>query len=324
MVPHSFSLRQLQYAAAIADTGGFRRAAELCHVSQPSLSAQLAQLENSLGVRLFERDRRHVLITAAGTEVLARARRVLLEAEDLTTASTRLRDPLCGTLRIGVIPTVSPYLLPEITPAIRARYPRLTVHWAEEKTAVVLRLLREGGLDAALLALVPGMEGLERQVIADDRFVLAGAPSEPLLKIRRPARVEELEGASLLLLEDGHCFRDQALAFCEGATVFEEADYRATSLATLARMAAGGAGLTLLPELSLAVENRHRELAIRQFARPAPSRTLVLAWRAQSPLAASLRQIVTTLTAVPVLKKAPRERRSISGRAAPAPERGTR
>jgi LysR family hydrogen peroxide-inducible transcriptional activator len=294
MVPHPFSLRQLQYAAAVADTGGFRRAAQLCHVSQPSLSAQLAQLESALGVRLFERDRRRVLVTAAGTEVLARARRVLLEADDLMTASTRLRDPFRGTLRIGVIPTVSPYLLPEITPVIRSRYPRLTVRWIEEKTEVVLRTLREGGLDAALLAQVSGMEGLDRQVIADDPFVLAGAPSEPLLKRRRPARVEELEGASLLLLEDGHCFRDQALAFCEGAEV-REAGYRATSLATLARMAAGGEGLTLLPELSLAVENRHRELAIRRFARPAPKRTLVLAWRARSPLANALRKIAATM-----------------------------
>src|SRR5256885_2088118 len=125
MVPHSFSLRQLQYAAAVAETGGFRKAAQLCHVSQPSLSAQLAQLEDTLGVRVFERDRRRVLVTAAGAEVLARARRVLLEAEDLMTASARLRDPLCGTLRIGVIPTVSPYLLPEITGPIRSRYPRL-------------------------------------------------------------------------------------------------------------------------------------------------------------------------------------------------------
>jgi LysR family hydrogen peroxide-inducible transcriptional activator len=290
MVPHPFSLRQLQYAAAVADTGGFRRAAQLCHVSQPSLSAQLAQLESALGVRLFERDRRRVLVTAAGTEVLARARRVLLEADDLMTASTRLRDPFRGTLRIGVIPTVSPYLLPEITPVIRSRYPRLTVRWIEEKTEVVLRTLREGGLDAALLAQVSGMEGLDRQVIADDPFVLAGDASTAV----RTARVEELEGASLLLLEDGHCFRDQALAFCEGAEV-REAGYRATSLATLARMAAGGEGLTLLPELSLAVENRHRELAIRRFARPAPKRTLVLAWRARSPLANALRKIAATM-----------------------------
>src|SRR2546430_991326 len=165
--PHPFSLRQLQYAVAVADTGGFRKAAQLCHVSQPSLSAQLAQLEDALGVRIFERDRRRVLVTPAGSEMLARARRVLLEAEDLIAASSRLRDPLCGTLRIGVIPTVSPYLLPEITPAIRSSYPRLTVHWTEEKTQVALRLLRDGALDAVLLALVPGMEGLDRQAGAE-------------------------------------------------------------------------------------------------------------------------------------------------------------
>jgi len=303
LVPHPFSLRQLQYAAAVAETGGFRRAAQLCHVSQPSLSAQLAQLEDALGVRIFERDRRRVLVTSAGAEVLARARRVLLEAEDLITASSRMRDPLCGTLRIGVIPTVSPYLLPEITPAIRSSYPRLTVRWSEEKTQVALRSLREGTFDAVLLALVAGMDGLDHQVIADDPFVLAGAPSEPLLRPRRPARVEELEDASLLLLEDGHCFRDQALALCERMRV-REAGYRATSLATLARMAAGGAGLTLLPELALAVENRHQELAVRRFASPAPKRTLVLAWRVQSPLAPALRAIATTMAAVPLLKSA--------------------
>src|SRR5260370_1817 len=184
-------------------------------------------------------------------------------------AATRTRDRVRGTLRMGVSATVPPSLLPEITPVIRSRYPRLTVRWIEEKTAVVLRTLREGGLDAALLAQVSGMEGLDRQVIADDPFVLAGAPSEPLLKRRRPARVEELEGASLLLLEDGHCFRDQALAFCEGAEV-REAGYRATSLATLARLAAGGDGLTRLPELSLALANRPRRLAISRIARPPP------------------------------------------------------
>ena len=246
-------------------------------------------------------------MTPAGSEMLARARRVLLEAVDLIAASSRLRDPLCGTLRIGVIPTVSPYLLPEITPAIHSSYPRLTVHWTEEKTQVALRLLRDGALDALLLALVPGMEGLDSQVVAEDPFVLAGAPSDPMLRSRVPARVKELEGASLLLLEDGHCFRDQTLAFCEGAHV-REVGYRATSLATLARMAAGGAGLTLLPELSLAVENRHDELAVRRFARPAPRRTLVLAWRAQTPLAMALRQIATTMASVPMLKRAARSR----------------
>jgi LysR family transcriptional regulator, hydrogen peroxide-inducible genes activator len=294
VVPPSFSLRQLQYAVAVADTGGFRKAAQLCRVSQPSLSAQLALLEQALGVRIFERDRRRVLVTPAGREMLDRTRRVLLEAQDLVAASSRLRDPFSGTLSIGIIPTVSPYLLPEITPTIHSVHPRLTVRWSEEKTQTALRLLRDGGLDAVLLALVPGMEGLEHQVIADDAFVLAGAPSHPLLRRRGPTRVEDLEGTSLLLLEDGHCFREQTLAFCAEAHA-REAGYRATSLATLARMAAGGAGLTLLPELSLAVENRHQELAVRRFTRPAPKRTLVLAWRANSPLSAALQKLAGTI-----------------------------
>jgi LysR family hydrogen peroxide-inducible transcriptional activator len=294
VVPPPFSLRQLQYAVAIADTGGFRKAARLCRVSQPSLSAQLAQLEEALGVRIFERNRRRVLVTTAGREMLERTRRVLLEAQDLAAASSRLRDPLSGTLSIGIIPTVSPYLLPEITPAMHSAHPRLTVLWSEEKTHTALRLLRDGALDAVLLALVPGMEGLEHQVIADDAFVLAGVPSHPLLRPRGPARLEDLEGTSLLLLEDGHCFREQTLAFCAEAHA-REAGYRATSLATLARMAAGGAGLTLLPELSLAVENRHQELAVRRFTRPAPKRTLVLAWRANSPLSAALQKLAGTI-----------------------------
>ena len=143
------------------------------------------------------------------------------------------------------------------------------------------------------------MNGLDAEVVAEDRFVLAGARSQPLLRQRRAARLEELEGATLLLLDDGHCLRDQTLALCEHLGV-RESDYRATSLATLAQMTAGGAGVTLLPELSLAVENRHAELAIRPFAKPQPKRTLVLAWRRQSPLAAALRELAATMANAPV------------------------
>lgn len=300
MLPYPFSLRQLQYAAAVAQSGGFRKAAQLCYVSQPSLSAQVAQLEEALGVRLFERDHRRVLVTAAGAKVLSRLRQVLVGADDLISQSACLRDPSCGTLRIAVIPTVSPYLLPEITPAIRLRYPQLSLRWSEEKTQSALQSLREGNVDAALLARVEGMEDLDVAVVAEDRFVLAGARSEPLLRQRRGARPEELEGATLLLLDDGHCLRDQTLQLCERLDV-REAGYRATSLATLAQMAAGGAGVTLLPELSLAVENRHAELAIRPFAKPQPKRTLVLAWRRQSPLAAALRELAATMAKAPVL-----------------------
>jgi LysR family hydrogen peroxide-inducible transcriptional activator len=296
MGPHPFSLRQLQYAVAVADTGGFRRAAAQCRVSQPSLSAQVAQLEQALGARLFERGQRKVLLTAAGTDLLPRARQLLTLADDLVAGAARLSDPFCGTLRIGVIPTISPYLLPEVAPALGARFPRLTLHWSEDRTEPLLRSLREGRIDAALLARVPGMQGLAQEPIAREPFVLAGAPSHPLLKSRKPVRLPELQGASLLLLEDGHCFREQALAVCAGGRA-QEAGYRATSLATLARVAASGAGVTLLPSLSLAVENRHGELATRRFTQPEPARELVLAFRAQSPLAAAFRDLAAAMAA---------------------------
>ncbi len=284
------SLRQLQYAVAVGEEGGFRRAAERCHVSQPALSAQVAELEGALGVRLFERDRRRVLVTRAGEELLARARRVLAEAADLATAARRAADPLAGTVKVGVIPTVSPYLLPEMAPLLRNRAPRLVPHWSEERTATLLADLRAGRLDAALLAIVPGMDDLDREPVAEDPFVLAGPPGHPLLRPRHPAAARELRGEDVLLLEDGHCFRDQALQFCSSARA-REGEFRATSLSTLAQMAAGGAGVTLLPSLALAVENRRGELAVRRFADPVPGRTLALAWRRQSPLAPALREI---------------------------------
>ena len=294
MTPHAFSLRQLQYAVAVAETRGFRSAAERCHVSQPSLSAQVAQLEAVLGVRIFERDRRRVLVTPAGEALLVHARRVLAEADDLGAAAARAGDPLSGTLRVGVIPTISPYLLPEAVPALRRRFPRLVVLWIEEKTSVLLEEVREGRLEAVLLAQVPGMDDLERELVAEDPFVLAGPPGHPLLRARRPAKVADLEGERVLLLEDGHCFRDQALAICSAGGA-QEVGFRATSLPTLTQMVAVGAGITLLPALAVDVENRRGELALRPFAPPRPSRTLVLAWRRQCPRGEALRSVAATI-----------------------------
>ncbi|MCE9672557.1 LysR family transcriptional regulator [Myxococcus stipitatus] len=162
LAPHPFTLRQLQYVVAVADSLSFRKAAARCHVSQPSLSAQLALLEESLGVRLFERDRRRVLLTSAGEKLVERARRLLLEADDLLEESRRVGDPLAGTLRVGVIPTVSPYLLPAVAPALRRRFPRLTLAWVEEKTEVLVRDLDAGALDAALVALEADVGDVEK------------------------------------------------------------------------------------------------------------------------------------------------------------------
>ena len=262
---HPFSLRQLQYAVAVAELLSFRKAAESCHVSQPSLSAQLAQLEDALGVRLFERDRRRVLVTEAGREIVERARRILRDTTDLVELARRAADPLAGTLRIGVIPTISPYLLPLATRALRSAYPRLTVHWIEEKTDTLVEQLDAGALDAALLALEADIGDVEHAVVGHDPFVLATPKGHPLGTKSTPARASELGGAGVLLLDDGHCFRDQAWAFCAGAEA-NELEFRATSLSTLAQMVAGGAGITLLPELAVPTEARRAELL------PAPVR----------------------------------------------------
>src|SRR5574341_622292 len=291
---HPYTLRQLQYAVAVAETLSFRQAAEQCHVSQPSLSAQLAQLEVALGVRLFERNRKRVFPTAAGKELVRRARQILIQADDLIKAAKQLGDPLTGTLRMGVIPTISPYLLPRITPALRSRYPKLTVNWVEDKTEVLIHHLDSGKVDAVLLALEADIGDVEREVVARDPFVLATPPGHPLGAKRSPAGPSELSGTSVLLLDEGHCFREQALAYCSSAKA-RELEFRATSLSTLAQMVAGGGGVTLLPALSVPTEAGRAGLTVRPFAEPAPCPTIALAWRKNSPLAAALKQIVGTI-----------------------------
>jgi LysR family hydrogen peroxide-inducible transcriptional activator len=290
---NDLSLRQLQYVVAVAETLGFHRAAERCHVSQPTLSAQVQQVEEVLGVALFERDRRRVLVTAAGEQVVARARRALREVEDLLAAAARMREPFSGTLRIGVIPTIAPYLLPDVTPRMRAAYPKLALVFREEKTADVMRGLEEGALDAGIVALEADVGACARAEIAKDEFVAALPKGHALAKKKRLA-LADLEGEAVLLLDEGHCFRDQALALCSRVGA-EETPFRATSLATLAQMVSSGAGVTLLPELAVAVENRRGQLEVRPFSGAAPSRTIALVWRPTSPLAAELAEAAKTM-----------------------------
>lgn len=317
LAPHAFSLRQLQYAVAVAETLSFRRAAERCHVSQPSLSAQLAQLEAALGVRLFERDRRRVLVTAAGRELTDRARRLLVETDDLTAAARGAGDPLAGTLRVGVIPTISPYLLPAATPALRRAHPALSVLWTEDKTPVLARSLASGALDAALLALEADLGEVEHAAIARDAFVLVTPPGHPLGSRPGPASLAEMRDVDVLLLDDGHCLRDQALAVCSRARA-RELEFRATSLTTLAQIVAGGTGVTLLPRLAVPTEAGRSALLVRPFAEPAPHRTIALVWRRRSPLATALRQVAATLReAFPGAKPAPAPRRGAPRTAIP-------
>jgi LysR family hydrogen peroxide-inducible transcriptional activator len=293
LAPHPFSLRQLQYAVAVADARSFSEAAWRCRVSQPSLSAQVAQLEDALGTRLFERDRRRVLLTSAGEQLVARARVVLREVDDLVDLAQRSTDPLASTIRVGVIPTLSPYLIPCIRPALRRAYPKLTLLWVEDKTPVLVAKLAAGDIDGALLALEAEIGDVEREIVGYDPFVLAAPASHPLMTRKAPAKVAELAGESVLLLDDGHCFRDQTLAVCSGAKA-QELEFRATSLPTLAQMVADGAGVTLLPLLAVATEAKRARLSVRPFAAPVPGRTIALVWRRRSPLGAALQQIART------------------------------
>ncbi len=305
LTPIALTLRQLQYAVAVADARNFRRAAERCAVSQPALSAQLAALEATLGARLFERGRSGVLITAAGEDLVARARRVLLEVSDLAAAAERHRDPRAGTLRIGVIPTIGPYILPLAAPRLRAAFPRAAFVWIEDKTDVLLARLAHGELEGALLARVASVEAFALAEVGVDRFVLALPPGHGLARGKAPVKPAELAGEHVLLLDDGHCFRDQALAYCAGAGA-QELGYRATSLPTLVQMVAGGAGVTLLPEIAVEAERAHADLTIRSFAPREPARTVVLAWRANSPVASTLAQVAAEIRDVWPVPRGPR------------------
>ncbi len=232
MKPKKFTLRQVQYAVAVADRLGFRRAAKQCRVSQPALSSQVQRVEAALGVQLFERDRRGVRVTAGGAELLERMRQVLVAVDDLEAAARSLRDPLRGTLRIGVIPTIGPYLLPAASAAVRRELPRLTVEWTEDKTAVLLRRVRHGSLDGAFLALEAGTDDLAYEEVADDPFVLATAPDHPLGQSSGPLPAIRLRGEQILLLDEGHCLSDQVVEYCRHRGV-DALGVRATSLPTL-------------------------------------------------------------------------------------------
>lgn len=287
--PLPFTLRQLQYALAVAETGGFRAASLRCSVAQPSLSTQVAALEEALGARLFERGKGGVRPTAAGLQFLARMTRILREAQDLQDVARSLRNPLEGTLRLGIIPTLAPYVLPTLSTALQAAFPAFRPLWREGQTADLVAALREGTLNGAVLALEADLGDLQTLALIQDPFHLCVAKGHPLAAGRGPLELARLEGQRLLLLEDGHCLRDQALSAC-GSTRLEEQSFRATSLPTLVQMVASGHGITLLPALALDVEAGRAAVATRPLAAPSPSRTVGLAWRSSSHAGPALRR----------------------------------
>jgi LysR family hydrogen peroxide-inducible transcriptional activator len=301
--PYAFSLRQLQYIVAVADLLGFNRAADECHVSQPSLSLQIAELERVLGIKIFERDPHRVALTAAGRDFVESARAVVRASDSLTDTARRCNDPLSGTLRIGVIPTISPYWLPELTPALLKAYPQLTVIWLEDKTRTLVHALHTDAIDAALLALEAEIGDVEREVIAKDPFVLVAPAEDPLVAKVAPAKAAELRGATVMLLDDEHCFGKQAMDVCLRAKA-QQHQFRATSLATVISMVAAGIGVTLLPTLAVRSEARINNLRVRRFADTEAVRTIGLVWRKKSSLTAGLRKLAASMSqAYPKIQK---------------------
>jgi LysR family hydrogen peroxide-inducible transcriptional activator len=276
------NLRDLRYLVALADTRHFGRAAEKSHVSQPTLSAQIRKLEDYLGVQLVERQPRKVALTDVGERVVERARRILRDSDEMVDLAKLSRDPLAGKLRIAMIPTLGPYLLPAVAPKIRKALPKLQLLLYEYQTEVLLARLRDGELDLGVLALGHETEEFEKRVLFDEPFTVA-LPSTHALTKKGALKIEDLSGETLLLLEDGHCLRDQALDVCGRIDVREAQDFRATSLETLRQMVAAGLGITLLPELSTEGPfAQTRNLAVRPFAKPVPRRTIGAVWRKSS------------------------------------------
>ena len=289
------SIRQLECLVAVADQGSFRRAAATLGISQPALSAQVQLAEELLGVQVFERDRRSVLITPAGEEVVARARDALSSVDAVAEAARRRGEPLVGPLRLGVIPTVAPYWLPALLPAVRAKYPRLELILREEQTHRLLSQLGAGQLDVALLA-IPIAGDFTTAEVAHESFVVAAPRNAPIFKKRSKLTASDLDDETVLLLEDGHCLRDQALAVCERGGAVEAMELRATSLPTLVQMVAGGMGVTLLPETAAdALVQPTGPIEVAHFVSPQPGRTLGLAWRTSSARLREFRLLAETL-----------------------------
>ena len=275
-------LKDLRYLVAVADQRHFGRAAARCFVSQPTLSSQLKKLEQSLGVQLIERAPNNVSLTAAGEAIVARARRILEATDEVVTLARSQHDPLAGRLRVALLPTIGPYLLPRVAPAVRKALPRLELHLYEYQTTPMLQKLHAGELDVGILALPVDTAGLETRELYREAFSVA-LPEHHPLAARHSVRVADLKGEKLLLLEEGHCLRDQALEVCSRAGVHEQQDFRATSLETLRQMVASGAGITLLPELAGRGAYRNaRGLVLRPFAKPAPVRQVGALWRKSS------------------------------------------
>jgi LysR family hydrogen peroxide-inducible transcriptional activator len=284
----SVTHKQLRYFDALARHGHFGRAADACAISQPALSMQIKELEETLGGVLLERGARHVGLTQFGEEVAQRARDILRSVDELGDFARASRDRLAGRLRIGMIPTIAPYLLPTVIGTLARMHPELEIHIRETLTPKLIQELAEGRLDTAIVALPVSEPSLTEVALFAENFLLVRPGKDEGTPVPTSKALREMR---LLLLEEGHCFRDQALSFCHMQSSPPREVLDASSLSTLVQMVSAGIGVTLIPEMAVAVETRSASVSVARFKNPQPSRTIGMVWRKTNPLARQLLQI---------------------------------
>lgn len=282
------NLRDLKYFISIAKNQHFGKAAEQCHVSQPALSMQLKKLEEELGVKLFERTNKNVMITTVGQEVLEYAKNIINTADEIKRVAQTHQNPFAGEIKLGAFPTIAPYFLPHIVPVISKKFQDLRLLLIEEKTDVLLEQLNEGIIDAAFLALPIESESLETKLILEDEFLLATSPYHHFAK-KKSIHADELKDDCLLLLAEGHCLRDQALDICATSGACVNKNFQATSLETLRQMVAANVGITLMPQIAM----KHNDgLVYIPFEGIKPTRKIGLVWRKQSSRVEAIQEII--------------------------------
>lgn len=307
------TLRQLRYFDALARHGHFGRAADACSVSQPALSMQIREMEQAVGGVLIERNARQVALTKFGEELLHRVRDILRSVDELGDFARASRDRLAGRLRVGMIPTVAPYLLPKVIETLTRLHPELEIHVRETLTPKLIKEVAEGRLDTAIVALPVSEPTLTEVALFSENFLLVRPSQDAGTPVPSAEMLREMR---LLLLEEGHCFRDQALSFCNMQSFPPREVLDASSLSTLVQMVGAGIGVTLIPEMAVAVETRSAPVAVARFKNPQPSRTIGMVWRKTSPLAGQLQQIAEVVALAAEALRTPKDGAKDAGKRA--------
>lgn len=288
------TLRQLQYLTALHKTHNFRKAAEICHVTQPTLSAAIKEMESLLGLPVIDRSRpKNIIFTPFGEEVIAMAQKIMPQIENLMERARNMAEPLSGPIRLGLIPTIAPYLIPDILPYLQKSFPKIEWQIIEGMSGVLVEKLNQGALDIALLAFPFDTPNLSQKTFFEEKFFCAA--KKGTFPVKQILTLKDLDSHKLLLLEDGHCLRDHALSACKLQTKRDEKALSATSLLTLIQMVGHGYGITLLPEMVVRHGALPKDITLHAFKNPQPSRKIGVAWRAQDPQIETISQIINAL-----------------------------